>query len=269
MNLKSKISLFRNYIDPTPVMGITVYQFYENIIYCDYEDEITQIRAGNKTLKKQLPGVTISGLFTKRGNSNLIKHSGFIAIDIDAKDNPTINDWDNLRDTIGTWNEVLMASLSVSGKGLFLVMPLFYPHKHKEQFMAIEKDFAAMNLIVDPSCKDISRLRGISSDPKATWNSNAQPYKKLLIESKTATPVNNVVTPDVAKLISWTESKVGLFAKGNRNRFITQLAGAAHRLGIPQHEVENQLKQYSQNDFTEREILSTIKSIYANKSFAR
>lgn len=264
MNINANISLFRSYMDPVPVLELSIYQFFQNVVACDYCEEVAQVRAGRLELKKRLPGVTVSGTFTRRNNESLIKHSGFIALDIDGKDNPTVTDWQGLRDTLGTWHEVLMAALSVSGKGLFLIIPLAYPHNHREQYLALEKDFAAFGLVTDRQCKDVSRLRGISSDAQATWNPQAKPYKKQIIEPK---PYHGKpkASPELSKLVEWVERTHGGFTEGNRNNFITHLAGAAHRFGVSQAEVESHLLGYQQGGFTEREILATIRTIYNNK----
>jgi hypothetical protein len=268
MNTQAKISLFRSYTDATPVCELTIFQFYENVVDCDYWEEVAQVRAGDKSVKKQLPGVTISGTFTNRGNSFLKRHSGFIAIDLDASDNPNITDWAVLRDTLGAWDDVLMAALSVSGRGVFLIIPIAYPSRHREHYKALEKDFKELGLVTDKQCKDLSRLRGISSDPQATWNPKAKPYQKVIIEQHThhTTPTT---APELQKLIGWCERKHGSFIRGNRNNFITQLAGACHRLGISQSEVENHLKGYSQGDFSENSINATIRSIYNNKQWVK
>lgn len=268
MNINAKISLFKNYWDVTPVCELSIYQFYENVVYSDYVKEVNEVCNGNKSVKKQLPGVTVSGTFSKRNNDSLIKHSGFICIDVDQGGNPTVNDWEAMRDTLGTWNEVLMAALSVSGKGLFLVVPLAYPHRHREQYLALEKDFAAFGIVTDTKCKDVSRLRGITSDPKAVWNKEAQPYQKLIIEPKNHQHSSVKASPELSKLVAWVERKQGSFTKGNRNNFITQLAGACHRLGISQHEVEAHCIGYKQSDFSERGIIATVRSIYSNKRYS-
>jgi hypothetical protein len=272
MNINAKISLFANYWDVTPEYELSIYQFYENIIDSDYLEEVAQVRNGNKWVKKKLPGVTISGTFTTRDTKipleeKLIKHSGFICIDIDDDHNPNIEDWEGLRDTLGSWEEVLISALSVSAKGVFLVIPLAYPHKHKAQYLALEKDFKAFGLVTDKQTKDVTRLRGITSDPKAVWNPTAKPYQKYIIEPKTSHSKPKA-SPEISKLIGWTERNHGMFTVGNRNNYITQLAGACHRLGISQLEVESHLKQYQQSGFSEREILATIRSTYANKQYS-
>ncbi|MDD4384559.1 MAG: BT4734/BF3469 family protein [Bacteroidales bacterium] len=189
MNINANISVFHHYGNPTPAVEISIADFCGNIQQSDFVNEIAAIRAEPEKKKRDkmkgtLPAVSISGTFSKRASQCLIKHSGFIAIDIDAGKNPTISDWEGLRDNLGSWNEVLLSALSVSSLGVFLIIPLAYPHKHLQQFLALEKDFKALGITIDDSCKDVSRLRGISSDPQATWNDKAQPYKKLIKEPK-------------------------------------------------------------------------------------
>lgn len=189
MNINEKISLYRSYIEAIPVCNISVRQFYENIVFSDYVNEIEAIRTEpvkkkRDKIKATLPAVTISGTFSHRSSQHLTKHSGFICIDIDAGDNPSVKDWGNLRNNLGRMAEVLMAGLSVSGLGVFLIIPLAYPQKHLQQYLALEKDFATLGIAIDKNCKDVSRLRGISSDTQATWNDKAQPYRKLIEEPK-------------------------------------------------------------------------------------
>lgn len=72
----------------------------------------------------------------------------------------------------------------------------------------------------------------------------------------------------IDNLRTWLNKKE-IFINGNRNHYITQLAGAYNRYGIPQHHAESDLLTYAdpQNDFKDSEILRTIKSIYNNTSY--
>ena len=181
MNIEAKISLFANYMSPIPCHLITVEEFCGSVIESEYKKEIKAIRsepdkAKRDKIKAQLPCVTISGTFSKRAKVDLIQHSGFIALDFDSKENQTITDWCALRDTVGGFENVLFSALSVSGRGIFAIIPLAYPNRHTSQFEAIMRDFAAIGLIVDKVCSDVSRLRGISYDAEAVWNPEAKPY---------------------------------------------------------------------------------------------
>lgn len=51
-------------------------------------------------LKKQLPCITPSGKFSKRSKDGLLKHSGFICVDIDMKPNLNVDNFNDLKSLI-------------------------------------------------------------------------------------------------------------------------------------------------------------------------
>lgn len=179
------ISLFKDCFNPVPFRNILLYDFYNCVIVGDYAKEIQEIRSNPESaydLKKKLPCVTISGTFSHREEKSLTQHSGRICIDIDAKDNPAITDWPSLRDTIGTWESVEFASLSTSGKGVFVVILIRYPERHFSHFLAIERTFKKYGIKIDRQCKDISRLRFMTDDAGAILNKNVVHYRVLYQE---------------------------------------------------------------------------------------
>lgn len=271
MNINAEISVFSNVFDHSPKI-VSVVDFCAAIINEEYENEVEAVRNEpskdkRQEIKKSLVCATISGVFANGHTmQNFSKHSGFICVDIDRNDNPTIDDWCALRDTLGSWKQVLFSSLSVSGHGVFIIMPLSQPEKHKAHFLALKKQFSGIGLTIDSSCKNINRLRCISADANAVWNPDAIPYTQTV--EPQILPVKPIIkAPELVKLVSWVELKHGAFVNGNRNNFITQLAGAAHRMGVSQDEVESYCKQYAMVDFSESSIIKTVNSIYANRSW--
>ena len=95
----------------------------------------------------------------------MIKHSGFICLDIDPQHNPGIDCGSPLRDTLAGMDEVFFAALSASGKGSFALVRIADPFQHRGHFEALSRDFLKIGLNVDQNCKDVSRLRGMSYDP--------------------------------------------------------------------------------------------------------
>ena len=85
-------------------------------------------------------------------------------MDIDAKDNPDILDWETLKQDLSVLPQIAYCALSVSGKGLFLVIPLRYPEKHLQQFHQLQIDFRKMGIMIDSACSDITRLRCLLYD---------------------------------------------------------------------------------------------------------
>lgn len=134
-------------------------------------------------LKRSLPCATISGRFAPtRAKRNLIEHSGLICIDIDHCDcASTLN-------TLYKLDYVAFASPSVSGNGVFAIIPLAYPDKHQRQFDALKEEFTKLNIEIDQQCGDVTRLRVISYDPDAVVKLNVEPYAGLAEERRPAVP---------------------------------------------------------------------------------
>lgn len=269
MNVNNKISLFRSYYEPEPWASISILDFISNVVVCDYATEIAELRkaedkATRDKIKAQLPAVTVSGVFHERKNTGLLRHSGFICVDFDEKQNGAITDWDDARDTIGGLAEVLFCSLSVSGRGCFAIIPIAYPDQHVAHFKALQKIFADIGFICDPT-SDVSRLRGLSSDPDATWNEAARTFHRLHspIRPKATRPPSVGASPSIESLTRWVEGKGLTFAPGSRHDFIKTLVGACHRLNIPEVEVMQELARYVENDFTEGEITAIVRGMYA------
>lgn len=154
----------------------------------EYKDDILRLRAvfdkeKRNALKRSLPQATISGVFSPtRAKNNLSQHSGLICVDIDAKDNPDILDWETLKQDLSVLPQIAYCALSVSGKGLFLVIPLRYPEKHLQQFRQLQIDFRKMGIMIDSACSDITRLRCLSYDEHPIINENATLYEGVYVE---------------------------------------------------------------------------------------
>lgn len=207
----TQISFFKNCLHTTPIRDILLFNFYHTVINGDYRTEIEEIRANPnivKDLKKMLPCVTISGTFKERNTNGLIKHSGRICIDFDAKDNPHIDSWPELRDTLGTWKEVEFAALSASGLGVFIVIPVSYPEKHLQHYRAIGNIFKnKYSIKTDPTCKDIPRLRFMTYDKDAVLNEKVTPFRMIFQESKQIKVRYQIETDDLGKTINEIVSK--------------------------------------------------------------
>ena len=160
-----------------------------NFLFCkEYKGEILKLRAiANKdernVIKRTLPQATISGVFSPtRAKNNLSQHSGLICVDIDAKDNPEIKDWERLKQDLSVLPQIAYCALSVSGKGLFVIIPLRYPQKHLLQFRQLQMDFSKMGIVIDQACSDITRLRCLSYDEHPIINEDATLYEGVYVE---------------------------------------------------------------------------------------
>lgn len=187
--LSSPISMFRNYYDTEPMAEISIGQFCDYVRNANNNDFVEQIHAirhpdttgkEQRELKAKLPAVTISGTFSQRNTNGLQKYSGYICLDVDQKGNPQINDWSEIRNEMMDVLNVLFSALSVSGRGIFLIIPIAYPEKHLQHFNHLRRDFKKeLQIEIDPACSNVSRLRGISHDPDAKFNADALKYEGI------------------------------------------------------------------------------------------
>jgi len=130
--------------------------------------------------------MTTSGVF--RGGRRaecLAAYSGLICIDIDAKDNTEVPDFDHLKENVlSQIKEVAYAARSVGGKGYFAIIPLRYPNQHKQQFKQLQKDFADIGITIDAACSDVCRLRCLSYDDEPYINEDAVAYTGVYREPR-------------------------------------------------------------------------------------
>ena len=147
--------------------------------------------------KKMLPGATLSGLFAlyeddsltnpgqrvmvSRRESHLQQHTGWLAIDIDLQDNLQITDFESIFKIARFRPEIGLMMRSCSGTGYFGLVRMAYPERHKDQFKALFKDYAAIGIMLDKACSNIGRVRFASwDDPENIYiNENVVPYKGL------------------------------------------------------------------------------------------
>lgn len=174
------VSMFLNYKSTVPT-HINLWDWL-----CDdtHKDLVRKIRTLSdkdevKKLKSQLPCITPSGTFTLRNANGLIQHSGFICIDVDGGDNIHLNDFSKVRDELKKIKNISYVGLSVSGKGVFCLIPIKFPEKHKEHFEALKIQFTNIGITIDKACSDVSRLRGYSCDENAYFNENAVVFEQF------------------------------------------------------------------------------------------
>ena len=176
----TKISRFKN-IKSTQPSTVTILSWLKDDSLSDVVFKIRQIedKSERSKLKAILPAVTLSGLFSKRKIENLITHSGYLCIDIDADDNPTITDFGELRNQLSNIVNISYVGLSVSGRGVFGLIPIRFPEKHKEHFEALKVAFSKLGIVLDKACGDVTRLRIYSYDKDAYFNENAVMFNEI------------------------------------------------------------------------------------------
>jgi hypothetical protein len=149
-----------------------------------YTEVMAYRKAKTEETKRRLSAVTPSGKFKKQGKEGLETHSGIICIDIDAKDNEGV-------DVLAIRQDEHLYALhqSTGGQG-YAAYYRIEPDRHLDAFFALEKRLAdRYHIIIDPACKDVSRLRFVSFDPDAFITDKPVPVFKTYLPKAKAAPV--------------------------------------------------------------------------------
>ncbi|MBQ8775375.1 MAG: PriCT-2 domain-containing protein [Alistipes sp.] len=124
--------------------------------------------------KRSMPCYTPSGVFSVRNSEGLIKHSGMLCIEWDA-----VADCSELKDLLGSLPFIFYAGLSCSGRGVFALIKIADPTKHREYFRALSVYFAGIGYEVDRSGSDVCRLRVASWDAEPVFNPESEVWSEL------------------------------------------------------------------------------------------
>ena len=109
--------------------------------------------------------------------------------------------------------EIGLLMRSCSGTGYFGLVRLAYPDRHKEQFKAILKEYAALGIVLDKQCGNIGRVRFASWDDAdhIYINNNVQPYQGLATDEPQ-------VIPQVRPMYRQSQSNASSAYGGSDNR---------------------------------------------------
>lgn len=195
-----------------------------------YARSITSIRnvGNNKDLrnrmKAQLPAITPSGLFTSVNEHSLLRHSGFIQFDIDAKENLFVMNYAELKTQLCRIANVAYCGLSASGTGYWGLVHIAHPHKHLQHWQYMYTMFRAMGIHLDAAPKSICSLRGYSYDADGYFNHHATPLQLYTEASaphtlpapqtENCTTIQHLVAGIVARQVDITEGYNNWFAIG-------------------------------------------------------
>ena len=157
-------------IGSTPVPNKLSDWIYECLHGGKYAPLIEQYRnTGEKSLKSKLPLVCV-GAELQGGHSkhHIIQRTGWVAFDIDGKDNSSITNWEDAKIYISKIKYTAFVSLSASAKGVWGLIKVADPDKLDLHFEQLKKDFADYGITLDPTKgKNANDLRYYSFDPKA------------------------------------------------------------------------------------------------------
>lgn len=130
------------------------------------EDELKAAQAKIGELKKGLPSILFSGVFSKRSKFSRTQASGVLCVDIDAKGNEAVLQRAETRSRIEDDPYTLAAFTSPSGTGIKVLVRIPTPCDHLDAFEAAREHFRTwVNLKLDVACSDTSRICFTSFDP--------------------------------------------------------------------------------------------------------
>lgn len=213
-------------------------------------------------LKKKLPAVCFSGTFSKRKDSELLEHSGYIVLDFD-----NVADMAQKRSELCSIDYVTAVWISPSGKGLKALVQIEWKTMHKEHFDALMNDMPD----IDKTGRNVSRLCFESYDPELYYNPNAETYKKLPVKKadkrfpqQTTTETINDDDKIFQNLLTWMTSKGDAFREGERNHFVFKLAASCCRFGMMEDTCYNLMMMHVTPDssFSQKECRQAIRSAY-------
>lgn len=283
------VTIFKNFNEvvehktiPMILEEIKTGKYKHAIVYLRKSLSENKLEAYEKA-KKSLPAFTPSGKFIGgRKMEFLAEYSNCIILDIDKLQPEELVKVNHLaRQCEFTY----ACFISPSGNGLkILVKVSSSKAEHKETFLAIQDHYEKLlNLEIDKSGKDITRLCFYSYDENLFLNENANVFVtssgvEMPLNTTNSTQSCQVEPVEVPKLptatvtatdseavynhcIKFTEKKVQ-YANGSRNVFVHQLACNLNRKGVSLQEALSFI--LTDFGYDEKEVTQTINSAYGN-----
>lgn len=170
--LDTIISCYKNALSTTAIpVGLRAFLRAERTKNAVLAIRSESDKARRNEMKKLLPGATISGLFRHRSIAGIQQYNGLLCMDFDGPDNPD-HAPEAIKHTLKQFPEVAYAGLSVSGTGVFAIIPTNNddPAQHPRIVDFMRSVFFEAGLLIDVACKDVCRLRFVSYDPDAWFN---------------------------------------------------------------------------------------------------
>lgn len=258
-------TIYKNIYDIDNPHKISLETCLERIKNGKSRKEIERLRAEKNEdlqdeIKKNLPSVIFTGLFTARRDDAIQIHSNFIVLDFDYIANVA-----EFKQSLCENPFSYAVWVSPRGNGLKCLIRVANGKRHKEHFAALEQEFPQ----VDKSGKNISRVCFESYDPEIYINKDAKVFNRVLTE-EVRTQVNPVYQSDseaYSNLKKWLENRSEAFVSGNRNFYIFKLASACCRFGLDEYSaLDYILRDYATSDFSQKEIKLTVKSAYKSNN---
>ena len=269
-----QVTIYKNTTSVHDPHYVSVEKIVERIRDGNSRELIEKIRAADdkerQELKKQLPAISFSGEFFKRADSALIKHSGYVAIDIDK-----ILSVHTVKEEMSRNKHTMICFISPSGNGLKVIFKIpANIAEHARRCKAITKYITTHKV---DEFTDVSRLCYESYDPDIYYNPDSDIFMGIIPEEKKPIPkvVNGKQITNASKVIDILEKcyekKGEFYADGNKHKYLVAIASGCNRGGVPESWCASELKsRYSgkasyvaPEDFDK--IASSIYTTYASQ----
>jgi hypothetical protein len=219
-------------------------------------------------MKKSLPAICFSGVFTKRQDNSIVEHSGLICLDFDGY--ATKKQMMEEKKAIAADGYVFSVFVSPSGDGLKVLVKIPQDiDNHVKYFNALQRHFDSPHF--DTTSKNISRVCYESYDKNIYVNYESEVwsemYEEEYVEVKKSTDSPTIPITNENKivdiLLKWWTAKYGM-VDGERNHNVYILAAAFNDYGVNKSLAEYIIGQFEQADFPMSEIRTTINSAYSH-----
>lgn len=286
-----KSTIFKNFNEVVEQKDIL--KILDDIKTGTYRNAITYLRKSlaedkkeaAERAKKALPAFTPSATFKGgRKMEFLTNYNALVVLDIDKITKEKLTE---SKEQLHNNEFVFAAFTSPSGNGLKVFVKVSTEKtEHKETFLKLQEYFEnLLQLEIDKSGKDITRLCFFSYDPELYLNENATVFSseatETVAEALEATthanchsepregiskhPSNPQADYDAlyAHCIQFTEKKYQ-FIEGSRNYFVFTLANNLNRKGVPESLALGYI--LADYDYNTQEVMTAVKSAYSNTS---
>jgi hypothetical protein len=210
-----------------------------------------------KSIKQNLPAITISATFKEGGRSKeyIETYTNLLHLDYDYIDN-----LQELKAKIVDIPYTYAAFISPSGKGLkVLVKSDGSLNTHEYAFNTLKKYYdGIVGVASDSAVKDFTRICFVSSDSNLYLNEDAEVFKYK------AYPNNETKSQECIEWVWDFTSNKQQFIEGNRNKFVHSFACNANRFDYDINETLNYAYTYDDSTFSKAEIAQAVKSAYKN-----
>ena len=210
--------------------------------------------------KRSMSCYTPSGVFSVRNSEGLIKHSGVLCIEWDA-----VADCSDLKELLGGLPFIFYAGLSCSGRGVFALVKIAEPTKHRAYFRALADYFGGIGYRVDESGKDVCRLRVASFDDTPIFNPDSEVWDIVpTIAKPTYTPRLATAT-DERLLLAGVDyiTRYGVDITAGRNNWLAIGSCVKSIMGAEGEDVFVSLSRYHPQ-YRESDARKTYRTIAGN-----